>query len=90
MVASNRLNAELLFDLKDARLRGLIEAALPAIGATVAHLPGDVPFFELDKQQVIDLFMAGIVGAQEAAVAAHESLGFPFDDQIPFPAEAAE
>lgn len=84
MAANVRLNAELLFDLQDARLRGFLEAALPAIGATIAHLPADKPFFELEKAQIIDLFMAGIVGAQEAAVAANESLGFPFDDEVPF------
>lgn len=84
MAASNRINAELMFDLGDARMRGFLEAALPAIGANLAALPGDVPFFALEKSQVIDVFMAGIVGATEAAVSANESLGFPFSDEIPF------
>lgn len=84
MSCSGRMHAELLFDLKDSRIRGFLEAALPAIGANVAHLPADKPFFELSKEQIIDLLAAGIVGAQEAAVAAGESLGFPFDDEVPF------
>jgi hypothetical protein len=84
MLASVRLNQKLLFDFKDARLRGFVEAALPSIGDSLGHLPPDVPFFELTPDQVIDVFVAGILGAQGAAVAANESLGFPFDDEIPF------
>lgn len=87
MAASIRINADLMFDLKDSRLRGFIEAALPTIGASIAHLPADKPLFELDVAQVIDVIVAGIRGAQEAAVAANESLGFPFDDEIPFPVD---
>lgn len=82
--AAARRSQFLVFDLGDARLRGFIEAALPSIGAAVAHLPGDVAFFELDKADIVDLFAAGIRGAQEAAVLCNESLGFPFDDDIPF------
>lgn len=81
--AAARRSQHLMFNLKDARTRGFVEAALPAIGAAVSHLPADVPFFELDKEQVIDLFTAGIEGAREAAVLANESLNFPFDDEVP-------
>jgi hypothetical protein len=84
MAASNRLSSELLFDLKDSRMRGFLEAALPAIGGTLAHIPADKPLFELDVSQVVDVFMAGINGAIEAAVSANESLGFPFDDEVPY------
>lgn len=84
MCVGSRVNAELLFDYKDARVRGFIEAALPAIANTLSHLPADVPFFELPKAVVVDIFATGIAGAQEAAVAAGESLGFPFDDEVPF------
>jgi hypothetical protein len=84
MAASVRINADLMFDLGDARMRGFIEAALPAIGGALSRLPPDVPLFELDKAQVVDVFLAGIRGAQEAALAANESLGFPFDDEVPF------
>jgi hypothetical protein len=78
------MTAERVFDLGDTRLRGYAEAALPHIGATLAALPADVPFFALDKRQVIDIFMAGIEGVREAAVAANESVGWPFDDECPF------
>lgn len=90
MAASIRMNADLMFDLGDARLRGFVEAALPAIGGSLAGLPADVPLFELSREQVVDVIVAGILGAQEAAVAANESLGFPFDDEIPFPTEKNE
>lgn len=82
--ASVRMNAELLFDLGDARLRGFVEAALPAIGGSLASIPPDVPLFDLEKAQIVDVIVAGILGAQEAAVSANESLGYPFSDEIPF------
>jgi hypothetical protein len=78
--ASHRVSAELLFDLKDARMRGLAEAALPAIANTLGHIPSDAPLFALTK----DVAMAMLEGIREAAVAANEALGFPFDDDIPF------
>lgn len=84
MAASIRMNADLMFNLGDARLRGFVEAALPAIGGSLAGLPADKPLFELSKAQIVDVIVAGILGAQEAAVSANESLGFPFDDEVPF------
>lgn len=84
LTAAPRMTAERVFDIGDARLRGYAEAALPHIGATLAALPADVPFFALDKSQVIDIFMAAIEGVREAAMAAGESLSFPFDDEIPY------
>lgn len=84
MAASVRLTADLMFDLGDARLRGFVEAALPAIGGSLSGLPADVPLFELERSQVVDVICAGIAGAQAAAFAANESLGFPFDDEIPY------
>lgn len=84
MAASVRLTADLMFDLNDARLRGFVEAALPVIGGNISHLPADKPLFELEQFQVVDMIVAGILGAQEAALSANESLGFPFDDQVPF------
>lgn len=84
MAASVRMNADLMFDLSNSRMRGFLEAALPAIGGTLAHIPADKPLFELDVAEVIDVFMAAIEGAREAAVSANESLGFPFSDEVPF------
>ncbi len=84
LTASPRLTAERLFDFGNAKLRGYLEAALPLVGSNLSHLPADRPFFELEKDQVLDVLMTGIEAAKEAAVAANESLGFPFDDEIPF------
>lgn len=84
--AAPRIDAELLFNISDARIRGFVEAALPNIASTLMAQGFDfnLPFGALAKEQVIDFIAAGIVGAQEAAVAANESLGFPFDDEVPF------
>lgn len=84
LTASPRLTAERLFDLGNAKLRGYLEAALPHVGANLSHLPATVAFFDLEKDQVLDVMMAGIEAVKEAAVAANESLGWPFDDEIPF------
>jgi hypothetical protein len=84
LTASPRLTAERVFDLGNARLRGYLEAALPHVGANLSHLPADKPFFELEKDQVLDVLVAGIEAAREAAMAAGESLSYPFSDEIPF------
>jgi hypothetical protein len=82
--AGKRLTSNLAFDLGDSRTRGIVEAALPGIGAKLAHLPADKPFFKLEKGQVVDAFTAGIFGAHAAAVSLGELGQFPFDDVIPF------
>ena len=79
-----RLADNVVFDLQDAKLRGMVEAALPQIGAALSGLPADVPFFGLGKEQAVDVFMAGCIAYREAAVAAGESHDFPFSDPIPF------
>lgn len=84
LTAAPRMTAERVFDLGNARLRGYLEAALPHVGANLSHLPADKPFFELEKDQVLDVLVAGIEAAREAACAANESLSFPFDDEIPY------
>lgn len=87
--AAHRVNAELRFNLTDARMRGFIEAALPAVAGTLAHIPADKPLFELTRDQVVDVAIAFIEGAREAFVAANEAMGLPFDDEIPFGEAAA-
>lgn len=84
MMASVRCNSELLFNLGDARLRGFVEAALPAIANSLGEVDLSRSLFDLGKDEIVGVFVAGILGAQEAAVAANESLNFPFDDAIPF------
>jgi hypothetical protein len=80
----NRLAETLVFDLSPARYRGYVESALPQIGGALSHLPADVPFFGLPKASVVDVFVAGLIGVREAAIAAGESSAFPFDDEVPF------
>jgi hypothetical protein len=81
--AGIRLAENLAYNLGDSRLRGFAEAALPSVGETLAALPADVPFFDLEKEQVVDVIVAAVQGAQAAAVAAKESLSFAFDDPLP-------
>jgi hypothetical protein len=86
MIASGRIGSQhLLFDLKDSRLRGYIEAALPSIAAALEHIDPEAPLFSLEKDAVVDVFLAGIAGAREAAVLVAEApLTDNFDDAIPF------
>lgn len=71
------LCGEIAYSLGDAHLRGSLEALLPQIGSQLSHLPSDKPFFELSKEQVIDVLAIGFH-------AGHHS-GAYFDDEIPFP-----
>lgn len=66
-----------VYDLSDSHLRGSLEHALPEIAKALEHLPPDVPFFQLTKEQVIDVLA---VGWQ-----AGNSSGALLDDEIPFP-----
>jgi hypothetical protein len=80
-----RLADNVVFDLQEAKLRGMLEAALPQIAAGMdGVIPFDVAFGDLSKEQAIDLFLIGCIAHREAAVAAGESGDFPFSDPIPF------
>jgi hypothetical protein len=81
LCAGARLTENLAFDLGDAKLRGFVEAALPAIGGAV-DVPADVPFYSLDRDAVVDLFTVAVQAVREAAVAAGESPNFSME--IPF------
>lgn len=91
---TSRLHEHVIFNLADAKLAGMVEAALPKIGGVLAGagFPFDVAFSDLTKPQAVTLFLAGVVAHREAAVAAGESSDFPFaavfDDPIPFGGEA--
>lgn len=80
--AGARLTETVAFDLGDAQTRGMLEAALPQIGAVLATLPADVPLFSLSKPQVVDVLTAGVQAWREAAVALGEAPGFPMDDGL--------
>jgi hypothetical protein len=84
--AGARLADTVVFDLGDAKLRGMIEAALPQIGGAIAEagVESDAAFFDLPRDQVLNVFVAACIGYREAAVAAGESRDFPFSDPIPF------
>lgn len=77
---SGRRLGEVAFDLGDAKLRGVVEACLPAIAEKMGHIPPDKPLFELSKVEVVDVFVAA---AQAISAAKLGYLEQP-DDQIPF------
>lgn len=70
------LCGEIAYGLGDAHLRGSLEALLPQIGAQLSHLPPDKPFFELSKEQVVDILAIGFHAGREG--------GALLDDEIPF------
>lgn len=82
--AGRRLAENVVFDLREAKMRGRIEAMLPLIAEALGDFDFTASFNDLSKDQVIDLFVAGCVAWREAAIAAGENPDFPFDDAIPF------
>jgi len=91
----NRLTETVVFDLNDAKLRGMIEASLPHIADALAKagFPFGKSFNDLTKAEAVNLFTAGCVAYRDAAVAAGEDPEFPFEeafnDPIPFGTDAA-
>lgn len=85
-----RLNENVVFNLNDAKLEGMIEAALPKIGEALAaqEFPFGKAFNDLTKEDAVSLFLAGCVAYRETAVAAGEAPDFPFEhafeDEAPF------
>lgn len=86
-----RLTDNVVFDLDDAKLRGMVEAALPKIAESLSGAGFDFAgsFNDLDRDAAVNLFVAGCVAYREVAVAAGEAPDFPFSDPIPFGGEAA-
>lgn len=86
-----RLADVVVFDLEDAKLKGMLSAILPKIGDALdaADFPFDKAFNDLSRDQALDLFVIGCCAFREAAVAAGEAPDFPFSDPIPFGGEAA-
>lgn len=87
-----RLADTVVFDLGEAKLRGMVEATLPKIAEALDEGGFDFAgsFNDLAKEGVIDLFMAGCLAYRAAAVAAGEAADFPFSDPIPFGGEVAQ
>lgn len=71
-----RISGKHAFSLGDAHLRGSLEAALPAIGDALGHLPPDQPLFGLSKEQVVDVLAAGFQAGRNG--------GALLNDEIPF------
>lgn len=90
-VSTRHLTGNVVFDLGEAKMRGRVEAMLPKIADALGAGGFDfaATFNDLDKDKVVDLFVAGCVAWREAAVAAGENPDFPFDDPIPFGGEVA-
>lgn len=70
------LCGEVAYGLGDAHLRGSLEAALPDIAKALSGLPSDVPFFDLSKDQVVDVLAVGFHAGRQA--------GSLLDDEVPF------
>lgn len=81
--AGRRLPQQVNYDLNDSKLRGVIAALLPKIAAELSDLPSDVPFFDLEQSQVIDVFVVGLNLVREAVVSINENPNI-LDDEIPF------
>lgn len=88
--AGARLTENLAFDLGNSKLKGIVTAALPAIGAALDGFPADVAFFDLPAPVVVDLFAIAYRAIQEAEVACDERPEFvplkklPNGDGVPF------
>lgn len=66
----------IVFDHNDAKLKGVVQAALPAIGASLDGIPPDAPLFALSRDEVVRVFIAGYRSVEAALVAADESPDF--------------
>lgn len=88
---SRRLTENVVYDLEDAKLKGMLAAVLPTIANNLdaADFPFGKTFTDLSRDEALKLFFIGCQAYREAAVAAGESPDFPFSDPIPF-GEAAE
>lgn len=65
-----------VYGLGDSHLRGSLEASLGDIADALKHLPPDVPFFQLSKEQVVDVLAVGFhAGLDNGAL---------LDDEVPF------
>ena len=75
LVAEKAETAFLVFDYKDAHTRGAIEAALPAIADELSFIDPKTPFFDLPKEQVIDIILIGAEYSGQAWVYVQEARG---------------
>lgn len=74
--AGQRLTENIVFDHNNAKLKGVVAAALPQIGAALSGLPADTPLFALSKEDVIRVFLTGHIAIREALIAADEAPDF--------------
>lgn len=83
---SKRLCDNVVFDLEEAKLKGMVSAVLPQIANALeaADFPFGKTFSDLSRDEALTLFLVGCIGYREAAIAAGEAPDFPFSDPIPF------
>lgn len=82
-----RLTDNIVFNLDEAHLKGMVAAALPQIADALdaADFPFAKTFSDLTREEALQLFTIGCVAHREAAVAAGESPDFPFSDNMSDP-----
>lgn len=91
------ITERIVFDHADAKLAGIISAALPAIAAGIDGVPPDKPLFELSREDVVRVFRVAFLAIEAALVVVDESPDFAefpgdrpapsigsLDDEIPF------
>jgi hypothetical protein len=75
-LSTGRISGLHSFALGDSHLRGSLEGQLARAAEALSHLPPDKPFFELSRDQVVDVLAVGCILGRET--------GALLNDEIPF------
>lgn len=80
------ITERIVFDHQNAKLTGVVTAALPAIAAGLDGIPPDKPLFELSREEIVRVLVVGHLGITEALCATDEApdfAEFPGDRMAP-------